>query len=308
MRRSIALIATAVALVAAACSGGNTSEDRLEIVTTTTILGDVVRNVVGEAADVEVIMPTGASPHEFVASSQQVASIYGADLVVANGLNLEEGLGDVLEGAKADGVNVLEVAPFLDPVPFSAHGIAGEEGEDGSALDPHVWLDPLRMETAADAIADALGELDGGQAWHDRSDAYAAELEDANTQIEALLETVPPERRKLVTNHEALGYFADRYGFEIIGAVITGGSSMGEPSSAELSDLVAIIEREQVPAIFAETSEPQSLAEAVAAEAGADIAVVELYTESLGEPGSDADSLIGMLLVDARRMADALGT
>jgi zinc/manganese transport system substrate-binding protein len=282
----------------AACSGADTSSDRRSVVVTTTILGDVAANVVGDDADVEVLIPIGASPHEFVPSSQQVATIYEADLVVANGLGLEEGLTDVLEAAAADGINVLEIAPHLDPLPLA----------DGDELDPHVWMDPLRMQTAAAEIAGAMFLIDGDDAWQSRAEDYAAALQTAHEQIETMLSTVPSAQRKLVTNHDSLGYLADRYGFEIVGTVIPGGSSLGAPSSAALAELVALIEREQVPAIFAETTEPQALAEAVAAEAGSGVVVVELLTGSLAPKGRPGDTLIGMLLIDAERIAGALGS
>jgi zinc/manganese transport system substrate-binding protein len=112
--------------------------------------------------------------------------------------------------------------------------------------------------------------------------------------------------RLLVTNHDALGYFADRYDFEIVGVVIPGGSTLADPSSAELAALVETLLETDVPAIFAETSSPAQLAETVAAEAGNDVEVVELHTGSLGEPGSGADTLIGMLRTNATRIRDAL--
>jgi zinc/manganese transport system substrate-binding protein len=168
-------------------------------------------------------------------------------------------------------------------------------------------MDPLRMKVAASAIADALFQIDGDDSWQTGEAAYAAELDAAHQQIETLLAQVPVEQRKLVTNHDSLGYLADRYGFVVIGTVIPGGSSLGNPSSAQLAELVAIVERENVPAIFAETTEAQDLAEAVAAEVGHDVAVVVLLTGSLAEEGSPGDTLIGMLLIDAERIAEALG-
>ena len=286
------------ALFLAACSGTDTSSDRPMVVVTTTILGDVAANVVGDDADVEVLIPVGASPHEFVPSSQQVAMIYEADLVVANGLGLEEGLTDILEAAAADGINVIEITPHLDPLPLA----------DGDELDPHVWMDPLRMQTAAAEIATAMFLIDGDDAWQSRAEDYSAALQTAHEQIETMLGTVPATQRKLVTNHDSLGYLADRYGFEIVGTVIPGGSSLGAPSSAALAELVALIEREQVPAIFAETTEPRALAEAVAAEAGSGVVVIELLTGSLAPKGRPGDTLIGMLLIDAERIAGALGS
>jgi zinc/manganese transport system substrate-binding protein len=259
-----------------------------------------VQNVVGDAATVEVLLPLGADPHDFQVSAQQVASLLRADLVVANGLDLEDQLADVLDGAEDDGANLLYVAELLDPLPFAA------DDADG-ALDPHVWLDPLRMADAARLIAEELGATDASVDWATRAEAYAAELVAADTAIAEILDVVPPTARKLVTNHDALGYFADRYGFTIVDTVIPGGATIAEPSSAELAELIAAIEREGVRAIFAETTEPTTIAEAVARDADIDVDVVELFTGSLGAPGSDAETLIDMLLTNAQRIADALG-
>jgi len=310
-----------LAAAAAGCGGEGSGDATLAVVVTTTPLGDVVANVVGDSATVDVVLPVGADAHSYQASSQQVATLTDADLVVANGLGLEEGLHDVLEAAEADGTRILEVAPLLDPLPFggepgacdpAADYEAGDEGNEEEAghvhegsCDPHVWLDPIRMAEAARLIAAELTAIDPAVDWGARADQYAAELVSADAEIAGIVGSIPTERRMLVTNHDAFGYFAARYGFEIIGVVIPGGSTLADPSSAELGALVEAIVATGVPAIFAETSEPTALAEAVAAEAG-DIAVVELYTASLGEPGSGADTLIGMLLTDARLIADAL--
>ncbi len=125
--------------------------------------------------------------------------------------------------------------------------------------------------------------------------------------MQELLAGVPPERRLLVTNHEAMGYFAERYGFEILGVVIPGGSTLAEPGAAEVAELAAIIREAEVPAIFAETSYSTALADALASEAGTEVEVVELYTESLGEPGSGAETYTGMVTTNAERIAAALG-
>jgi zinc/manganese transport system substrate-binding protein len=297
MLRTSAVLITVAAIALGACSSADSDGGRPLVVATTNVLGDVAGNVAGGRADVEVLMPTGTSPHEFVPSSRQVAMIYKADLVVANGLGLEGGLADVLGAAMDDGVNVLEVAPHLEPIPLA----------DGDELDPHVWMDPIRMKDAADAIAGRLFRIDGNEAWQAHADAYSAELDLADRRIESLLAPVAAERRTLVTNHDSLGYFADRYGFAIIGTVIPGSTSIGDPSSAELAELVATIKGEQVPAIFIESSEPQALAEVVAAEAGSAVVIVELFTGSLAEKGRPGDTLIGMLIVDAERIAAALG-
>lgn len=287
--------------MSSACGGASADPDGIQVVATTTVLGDVARNVVGEDGTVEVLLPIGADPHDYQASARQVAAIQEADLVIVNGLGLEEGLTDVLEGAAADGANILTVAPRLDPLPFGAIDPDASAGDD-----PHVWFDPLRMASAAEIIAAELTKVDGSVDWTARGNAYADELAAFDEDARAILAVVRPQDRKLVTNHDALGYFAARYGFEVVGVVIPGGSTLAEPSSAELTELVAIVEQENVGAIFAETTNPEALADAVAAEAGDDVAVVELFTGSLGEPGSGADTLIAMLTTNAQRIAQAL--
>ncbi len=305
MRMLVALVA--VVFAAPACSAGDSGDGSavgpIRIVATTSVVGDLVANVVGDATSVEVLIPVGADPHEFQASAQQAAAVQEADLVVSIGLGLEEGLTDVLDAAVADGVELLEIGPAVEPLPFSA--TVGESADAG-ALDPHVWMDPLRMADAARLISAALEKIDPGTDWTARAASYAADLEAADREIASLVATLPEATRKLVTNHDALGYFARRYGFTVVGVVVPGGSTLANPSSAALAALVATVRVEQVPAIFAETIEPTTLADAVAGEVGASVAVVELYTGSLGEPGSGADSLVGMLLTDARRIVEAL--
>ncbi len=319
-------------------SPSQSSADPLLIVATTTILGDIVMNLVGSDAELVVLLPVGADPHDYRASSAQVTLLHDADLVVANGLGLEEGLIDVLETAEADGVNLLEVGEFLDPIQIEEgdHGDEdhedhdedeGHEGHDEdeghedhdedeghedheghahTGSDPHFWLDPLRVVEAVTLIANELAAIDPSIDWAERAAAYVSELESLHSEIESILATIPPDDRKLVSNHEALRYFAARYGFEVVGTVIPGGATLADPSSAELAALVETIREEGVTALFAETIESSDLAEAIAAEAGVGVKVVELYTGSLGGPGSGADTLIGMLRVNAERIADAL--
>ncbi len=311
MRRIAAIVIVGLMAVStAACDSGSSSGDVVRIVATTTILGDVVRNVTGDAAEVEVLMPVGVNPHDFQPSSQQVASVQRADLVVANGLGLEAGLDDVLGAAAADGVRVWEVGPDIDPRRFVEAEDDADDGHDHGeeGLDPHFWLDPLRVESAAILLGEQLAEVAPDHDWSAGAVAYGAELAALNEDSIAALAVVAPAERKLVTNHRSFGYFSDAYGFEMIGTVIPGGTALANPSSSELASLVATIEREQVPAIFTENVEPDTLAVAVASEVGYDVAVVELYTGSLGEPGTEADTLIGMLETNVSRIAQALRT
>jgi zinc/manganese transport system substrate-binding protein len=292
--------------LSSACSDGTGGDGRPLVVATTTVLGDLAGNLVGADARLEVLMPRDADPHDYEPSSREVALLAEADLVIANGLALEEGLEDILDGIRADGGRVLEVAPLLDPLQFGEdRGEGADDGPDHS-LDPHVWLDPLRMAAAAHLIAEHLAEIDPSIDWSGRAATYAAELIEADARILAILAAIPAERRLLVTNHDALRYFADRYGFEVVGVVIPGGSTLGEPGSQEIADLVSLIDARGIPAIFADTTEPSALTAAVAAEADHPVEVVLLHTGSLGVEGTAAGTLVGMLEENARLIAEAL--
>lgn len=277
------------------------------VVATTSILGDIASGVVGEQGVVEVLIPLGADAHDFAPSAQQVSLISTADLVVANGLGLESGLQDVLASAADDGVPVIELAPLVDPLPLpSPQGAEG--GENGVRdLDPHFWMDPVRVADAAVALGDEMAGLVPDGDWRQRAADYAAEMSSAHAVIGDLLDGIAPDQRQMITNHESFGYFAERYGFEILGVVIPGGSTLAEPSSAHLAELIGLMRETGARVIFAETSQPSTLADAVAAEMGDEVEVVELFTESLGGPGSGAETLPAMLIANAELIASALG-
>ncbi|MEA2024304.1 MAG: metal ABC transporter substrate-binding protein [Actinomycetota bacterium] len=307
MQRFAAMVVVvAFALLAlGGCSAGGEDDGSIRVVATTTVLGELAQNVIGEAGEVVVLMPIGVNPHDFQPSAQQVAAIQKADLVVANGLGLEEGLNDVLEAAALDGVRVWDVGPDINPRLFVEAPDADEHDE--GLLDPHFWLDPMKDADAARLLAEHLSDIAPDRDWSAGAAAYVAELEQVHQESIEMLAVVSDADRKLVTNHRAFGYFSDRYGFEMIGTVIPGGATLANPSSSELASLVETIEREQVPAIFTETVESDTLARTVAAEVGYEIQIVELYTGSLGEPGTEGDTLIGLLRANAQRIANALG-
>lgn len=292
------IVASIALLAFAACSGQPGAEDRPRVIVTTSILGDVVGRIGAQAIDLQVLIPSGVDPHDFSPSAQQVALISDASLVVAVGLGLEPGLIDVLEQARSEGIAVLELGPELDPLPF-------EEG----GFDPHFWQDPRRMLTATALLASGLIN-DAGldpEATSESAAAYGLEVETALLEAEAALSVVPADRRILITNHDAFGYFAERYGFEIIGTIIPGGSTLGEPSSAEMAELVRLIIENEVPAIFVENISSPDLATTLAAETGREVKVVELVSDALGEPGSATGSYIDLILFNARAIAGALG-
>ena len=333
-------------------SEAESSSSAVSVVSTTTMLGSVVGDIVACASPNSTaitLMPVGADPHDFSPSSAEVADMVTSDLVVANGLMLEAGLEDALENAASDGATVLEVAPLLDPIPFGGkHGDEhsdehdedghdddhgddhddkqgddhgddhddkqgdehGDEdgGEDGHAHgseDPHFWFDMNRMATAAEIIGAELAE-DNGDVFAECGSKIADEIRSAEEDVRTLLEAVPADQRILITDHDALGYLADVYGYEIAGTVIPSGTTLAEPSSADLVELVDVIEDEGVQVIFANTADPTTLADAVAAEAGTDVQVVTLFVGSLGGPGSGAEDYVSMMLTNAELISGAL--
>ncbi len=297
--RSSALILLTI-LGLSACSAsepaGSPASDGLSIVATTTVLGNVVSDLTACAGgEVSTLIPSGADPHDYAPSSQQVASLVHADIVIANGLGLEGGLLDALKSATTDGATVYEVAPNIAP-----HNFAGS-----STPDPHFWFDMSRMANAVELIGDQLAAK-GGEKYRTCASAEAEKIRTAEKQVKTTLDSVPSSKRVLVTDHDAFGYFADAYGYSIAGAVIPSGTTMAEPSSSDLADLAAIIKAKGVTAIFANTNSPQSLAKAVAGEVGYPVDVVDLYVDSLGAPGSGADSYLGYMHTDAQRIAEAL--
>ncbi len=326
----VSVLATG-ALILSACSSSDTATTQsqpttsatpesapgtVSVVATTTILGDVANNIVACAGGtVEVLMPIGADAHDFSASSDQVASMINADLVISNGLDLESGLIDSLENAANDGANVFEIAPLINPIEFGA-GMHDEEGdahsdEEGDAhdhgdLDPHFWFDMNRMADAAQLMGAELTQITGDLAYTTCADTTTTQIQAAESDVREILESVPVENRILVTDHDALGYLADLYGYEIAGTVIPAGTTLASPSSADLAELVATIDAEGVTAIFANTAEPSALAEAVATETGADISVIPLYVGSLGAPDSPAATYIDMMRTDAQLIAQGL--
>ena len=306
----VAIAALLATSVAACGSDSSASTDKPRVIATTTILGDLVSQVAGDSVDVEVLMPPGADPHEFEASVAQAARIRSASLVVANGLGLEERLEGTLDAAQADGVTVYEVGPELDPLPMEEESgeHAEAEGEDHGEFDPHFWLDPDRMAMAAGLVATQLANATGLDAapFQERAARYAADAIAAGQEADAILAAVPADQRLLVTNHDALGYFARRFNLTVLGTVIPGGSTLAEPSAADISAIADALAATDVNAVFSENTVSPRLVEAVAAEVGRNIIVVELFTDSLGDPGSGADTYAGLITTDATLVANGL--
>ncbi|GAB2874511.1 zinc ABC transporter substrate-binding protein AztC [Streptomyces mayteni] len=302
-----ARIAPAVALVLAplaGCAPGGDGGGGSGVVVTTNILGDVTRRIVGDEAEVTVLMAPGADPHSFGVSARQAAELADAELLVHNGLGLEEGVARHVTAAGEAGVTTLAVAEEVDPLPFGAD-VDGEAGEP----DPHFWTDPTRMRTAVEAIAElVIAEVDGVDeaAVRANAEAYDAELAELDDWMTERFAAVPDDRRALVTNHHVFGYLADRYDFDVVGAVIPSGTTLASPSASDLESLATAVEAAGVPAIFADSSQPDRLARVLAEEAGLRVEVIPLFSESLTEPEGPAGSYLALMRANADAIADGL--
>ncbi len=277
------------------------TDGRPLVVATTSIIGDIVTSAFGDGVRVEVLVSGTQDPHSYRPSPEQVASLREADLVVANGLGLEEALIDILDASIADGAEVLYLGDLVDPLTFG-------ESDDHGLFDPHFWFDPLRMDRAVGQLGEALAAVapTGAQMWRDGAAAYQGRLRAVDADIREMVGAIPEADRKLVTTHDSLRYFADAYSFTIIGTVIPGTSTLAEPSASDLADLIETIQTEGVGVIFADTTRPIRLAEVVAAEVGHEITVVELFTGALGGADTEAGTYLGYLQTNARLIVQAL--
>lgn len=320
---ALALLAS-VGLIAACSSTSETSSEAsaegATVVASTTFLGDLAGQIVACAGgNVTTLMPIGADPHDFSASSEQVAAMVNADLVVVNGLGLESGLADALEAATTDGATILSVGELVDPLPATeghaddahsddAHSddSHSEDAHDHGEFDPHIWYDMQRMATATQLMGDELAALTGNDAYATCGAEVAESITATETEVSALLTSVPEDKRVLVTDHLAYGYLADRYGYEVVGAIVPSITTDAEPSSSDLAELVQVINAEGVNAIFVDAASPSTLADAVAAETGRDVTVVALYEGSLGGPDTTAATYQDFMLSNATLISENL--
>ena len=318
-------VAVAFALVAAlgfAAGEPETHDDRVAVVATTNIVGDIVSQIGGDDISLYVMLPLGADPHVFRATPRDVRHAADAAVVFTNGAGLESDfLGDLIAGAEPRRVVDLSAHLHLRRLEDEEdHGREEEEGhedeEDGhdeeeghghGEFDAHVWMDPTLVAAWTVEIAEALSETDPGRAgeYEQRADALAAELEELDGWVRDRVAAVPEHRRILITDHGMFGYFADRYRFIVLDTIIPGFSTAAEPSARHLAGLREAIAEYAVPAIFVGVTVSSQAAQAVADDL--DIEVVALYTGSLSEPGGPAATYQDFIRTNVERIVAALG-
>lgn len=287
-----------VLVAVTACASEDAADRRPAVVATTTQVGSVARELGGDAIDLTVLLAPGIEAHDFELTPEQAAALERADLVLVSGAGLEDWLQDTLDGTGGDG-RVRDLSAGVE--------LRSVDG-DGAPADPHYWLsgpNQVRMvRNALEALTTAVPQADAG------IEARAAELVDrieaADAEVRRLIGEIPAERRRIVTDHDALGYFIDEYGLEFVGSIFASLDVSSEPSARDIERLVAEIRAAGVSAVFTESSVDPRLARAIAEEAGARLVEEPIYTDSLGAPGSGADTLDGMLLHNARVIHDGL--
>ena len=315
----------ALMLSALACSGAASSEPadtgeaaeagagQLRVVTTLNIVADWVAVVGGDRVEVAPLLPADADPHNYKPGAQDVARVAEADVVITVGQGLEDQwVNDLVANVAKGSDAIVTLDQYIDLLQYEdsggdgGHGQGHGHGYDHGPLDPHFWFDPLRVKDATHAIAESLAEADpdGRSQYEANAVAYAAELDSLHSWIEEQVETVPAERRLLVSSHDSLRYFAQRYGFKVVGAVKPP-SGHEEPTAQELTELAGHIKEEGAPAIFSEDVFAPRLSQRIAEETGMQI-VSDLRTSSLGEPGGPAGTYLDFMRHNVSVMVEAL--
>jgi ABC-type Zn uptake system ZnuABC Zn-binding protein ZnuA len=274
----------------------NGGDSRVRVVATLEIFADMARNVGGDAVDVDALLPAGADPHTFEVAPTRVVDIVEADIVIMNGLGLEESIHDVIE-TNAEG-EVIELAaglPILD----------GEDAQGGASEhsgNPHLWLDARLAARYVESIRDAMVAVDPGRraTYESNATAYLEEIGQLDREIEDAVSSIPPERRKLVTLHDAFPYFASRYGLEIVAVAVP--SPGQEPSAKDIADLAAVLRSEDVPAVFAEPQFNSRVLDAAAGDAG--VRVLDLLSDAYA---GDVESYVELMRFNAGQLIEGLG-
>jgi len=332
MITAVACAGTAPSQPADSDTGASAETDKLTVVATMNIIADWVEIVGGDTVVVTSLLPADADPHNYKPGAQDVAQVAEADLVVTIGPGGEDQwVIDLVSRVAKDTDTIVTLHEYVDLLEYDPeqqdghdhghrdshdhdHGDADHSHDHGDAdhdhdhgpLDPHFWFDPLRVKDAAHGIAERLAAADPNRAseYEANAAAYAAELDTLHAWIEEQVATVPEERRLLVSSHDSLRYFAHRYGFKVVGAVIPA-SGQEELSAQEIAELVEHIQEAHVPAIFSEGIFAPRLSQRIAEETGVQI-VSALRTSSLGEAGSSAGTYLGFMRYNVGVIVEAL--
>lgn len=303
---TVMFIFTAVFITSCGSAPAETAGD-LKVIASTSFMADIAQNVAGSRVKVDSLLPIGADPHAYQPAPADVAKIADSKLVILNGVEYEHFIEPLLENAGGERL-VVEAAAGLEPHTAEEHVEEPNSADEHTheAGDPHMWLDPNLVITYVDNIRAGLTEIDpaGAETYQANADAYVAQLAGLDQWIIEQVSTIPVGRRMLVTNHEALGYFAERYGFKVVGAIIPSLSTDAGTSAKELSALIEVVKNSGAPAIFLGEVESPDLAGQIAAETNVKI-VDNLYLETLTD-GAPAPTYVDMMKHNVSRIVEGL--
>ncbi len=301
MRKILLSLAALVAVFLAGCSGFSshvTQTGGLRVLATETFLGDIAQNVAGTRLKVETLLPVTVDPHEFQPTPQDAIKIAQSQVLIVNGLGYETWLTKTFENSGGQGL-VVVASTGLSPNPDPS-------GEHPGG-DPHMWMNPLNVVHYVENIRDGLTQADPGgkDIYTANAQAYTAQLKDLDQWVKSQVAKLPPEKRLLVTNHDALGYFSEAYGFKVVGAVIPSVTNEASPSAQQMAALIDTIKSSGAPAILLDIGENQNLAQQIASESGAKV-VTDLYVETISAPDGPAGTYIEMIKHDVTEIVMAL--
>jgi ABC-type Zn uptake system ZnuABC Zn-binding protein ZnuA len=317
---ALAVLLCATALVSA-CGDDDSSaagDASLTVVATTTQAADLARAVGGDRARVVGLLPANADPHDYEVRPDDVKELTDAGLVIRSGGDLDDWLASAIDSSGTDAPELTLIDHVETREGGHEHGHEEEEhaaeeeeehaeGEEDGEIDPHWWQDPHNAEAAVAEIEKALSKADpdGAATYARNADAYTANLKALDTAVAKCIDQIPPAQRKLVTTHDALGYYAARYGLEVVGAVIPALTTQAQASAGEVDELIETIRHERVKAIFAESSINPKLERVIADESGAQVGKA-LWADTLGPEGSDGDTYLKSIASNTRAIADGL--
>lgn len=293
---SLSIVSVLIALPLSGCGDDPPDGDDVSVAASTTQLADLARNVAGDRAVVTGILTASSDPHDYEPEPSDAEAVAGADLVLQSGGDLDLWLDQVVESSGSDVPKLV----LIDQVST----IEADDADD-EEIDPHWWQDPSNAIVAARAIRDRLIEVDpDGTATYERNAAaYVAELENLDRRINACMRAVPEKQRLLVTSHDALGYYADRYDIEVVGAAIPALTTQAQASAGEVADLVDVIRSSGVTTVFPEAGVSRDLEDAIADEADAGVGA-ELWADALGPEGSDGATYVDAMASNTAKLVE----
>jgi ABC-type Zn uptake system ZnuABC Zn-binding protein ZnuA len=303
MRRLLIIILAASLLTA--CQGGinrSAGNSSIHVLAVETFLADIAQNVAGDAFVVDTLIPVGVDPHGFEITPQDLVKIQNADILIINGCGFESWIQDSISNVVAGKTVIESCKGLVSRIPG-----ANETPGDHGLTDPHFWLDPILVIQYVKNIRDGLisSNSERKDIYNTNSEKYINQLEELDRWIDKTVQTIPLDKRKIITNHESFGYFADRYHFQIIGTIIPSISSVASPSAQQLADLVNRIELTGTKVIFLETGSNPQLADQLAGETNIRV-VSNLYTHSLTLLNGNAPTYIEMMKWNTNQIVEAL--